>query len=126
MKYFYDYDVPNGWTDDTYGNDTCPSCVMFDYDSETWFKLFMDYPEADMREDPEQPRYTLYLYSNWREDDVNNPDYGMNAPMELLGNNHLVQSDDLQDILRFTLSRACAKVVDYVVECELKGIDYNV
>lgn len=63
--------VPSDWTDESWGNDTCPS-----WTTPTGIHVFVDYPDESMREMPGGSRYTVMEYGagepiahtdNWAE-----------------------------------------------------------
>lgn len=65
-------EIPAGFTDTSWHNDTCPSFG----DEEFNLVVFIDYPDAAMREYPQAPRFTLNK-----------------------GEDHLLSGDDWQAIL---------------------------
>jgi hypothetical protein len=50
-----------GYSDTSYGNDTCPS-ISRDFDNGNWQQVWIDYADPEMREDPEWPMFNVVMF----------------------------------------------------------------
>lgn len=115
--YFYDYTVPVGWQDDTYGNDTCPSFVKLLEEYNMYLKLYAGYPDPKDRENPDAPRYALYLMSVWRNADPHSEFYDEPEPCELY-DPPLLTAETLNEVMAFLKSEES----DFKIEAFLETL----
>jgi len=50
-----------GYSDTSYGNDTCPS-ISRDFDNGNWQQVWIDCANPEMREDPEWPMFNVVMF----------------------------------------------------------------
>jgi|SaaInlStandDraft_1057018.scaffolds.fasta_scaffold771090_1 hypothetical protein len=50
-----------GYSDTSYGNDTCPS-ISRDFDNGNWQQVWIDYANPEMREDAEWPMFNVVMF----------------------------------------------------------------
>lgn len=72
-------DIPEGWADTSWHNDTCPSFRTF-----TGFQVFVDYSDPTQRELPDRPRFTVHA-----------------DPEVVDGNEVLFETNDWQQVLEY-------------------------
>lgn len=76
----FEFEIPDGFYDSSYGNDMCPSIANDDLD----LQIFIDAKKPEEREEPSYPRFSI----------INASEYGECG-------NTLFESESFEDILSY-------------------------